>query len=221
MTITSRAIIALLLATAFLVLAAIGGPSSGWDTAVAAWFGQVRTDLPDVARWSAALTAIGGAPVTLGLTLIAALWLLTKRMRGRALLLASTVLLMRLAVELMKDGFGRPRPQLEHLPSSLAFPSGHAANSMATYLAIAIVAVPARYRRPAILSALAITFVMGLTRLVLGVHWASDVIGGWALGLFAVGLAVTIGERSGVLGLETQHDVVARHRLPTGQDETA
>ena len=220
MTITARAIIALLLATAFLVLATVGGPSNPLDIAVAEWFGQIRADLPEAARWAATVTVIGGAPVTLGLSLIAAIWLFAKRMRGRALLLAATVLLQRLAVELMKDAFGRPRPAVEHLPSSFAFPSGHAANSMATYLAIAIIALPDRYRRPAILAALAITLVVGLTRLVLGVHWASDVVGGWTLGLVAVGLAVTIGERSGALRLETQHDVVAGHGLPAGERET-
>ena len=221
MTITARASIALLLAAAFFVLATVGGPSSPLDTAVAEWFGQVRADLPAAVQYAEALTAIGGAPVTLGLSLIAAIWLFAKRMRGRALLLAATVLLQRLAVELMKDAFGRPRPAVEHLPSSLAFPSGHAANSMATYLAIAIIAVPDRYRRPAVLTAVAVTFVVGLTRLILGVHWASDVVGGWTLGLLAAGLAVTIGERSGALRLEAQHDVVAGHGLPAGEDETA
>jgi len=218
MAITTRTTFATFLVAAFLVLAGVGGPSNEWDLAVAAWFGALRADAPGVLRWASAFTAIGGAPVTLGVTLVATLWLLAKRLRGRALLLAATVLLERLLVELLKEAFGRPRPQVEHLPGSLAFPSGHAANSMTAYLALALIAVPGSYRRLAVLAALAITLLVGVTRLVLGVHWASDVVGGWTLGLSAVGLAVAIGERSGARRLETQHDVVARHELPPDQD---
>ncbi|MCL6697873.1 phosphatase PAP2 family protein [Sphingomonas sp. NSE70-1] len=218
MTIFSRAITALFLAILFLLLAVSGGPLSGWDTAVASWFGEFRAEALDAARWAAVLTTIGGAYVTLGSALVGTLWLLVRRMPRRALLLAATVLLERLSVELMKDGFGRPRPEVENLPTSLAFPSGHAANSMTAFLAIALIAVPAPYRRPAILVALAVSFIVGATRLVLGVHWASDVFGGWIFGLLAVGLAVTIGERSAALHLEAQHDIVARHGTPVGKD---
>ena len=213
----SRALLALFLGAIFLLLANSGGPLSGGDTAVASWFGKVRAEAPEAAQWAAALTTVGGAYVTLGAALMATLWLAIRRMPRRAMLLAATVLLERLSVELMKGAFGRPRPAVEHLPSSLAFPSGHAANSMTAFLAIALIAVPGHYRRLAVLVALAISFTVGATRLVLGVHWASDVFGGWIFGLLAVGLAVTIGERSGALRLEAQHDVVARHRSPVGK----
>lgn len=218
---SSRAILAFLLVATFLALAALGGPSNGWDGAVAAWFAEVRAASPSLEWWASAITTIGGAPVTLGIALVAALLLLAKGAPRTALLLAATVLAERLLSDLLKELFGRPRPQVEHLPASLAFPSGHAANSMTTYLAIALIVVPARFRRTAVLVALATTLVIGVTRLVLGVHWASDVFGGWTLGLFAVGLAVTIGERSGALRLETQHDVIARHGPPIGKDESA
>jgi membrane-associated phospholipid phosphatase len=221
MTITSRAILALLLVAMLLTFAAVGGPSNGWDAAVAAWFAQLRASSPDAIHWSAAVTTIGGTPVTLGISLIATLWLLAKHKPRSAMLLATTVLLQRLNVELLKDLFGRPRPQVEDLPGSLAFPSGHATNSMTAFLTIALIAVPHRHRRLAILAALAITLAVGATRLVLGVHWASDVFGGWALGLLAVGLAVTISERSASIRLEAQHDVIARHGSPASEDESA
>lgn len=218
MTMISRAILALSFTAGFAVLAIMGGPLNGCDTAVATWAAQLRAETPNAVHLASALTLVGGAYVTLGAALVATLWLLFKRMTDRALLLTATVLLERFSVDLMKDGFARPRPPVEHLPSSLAFPSGHAANSMTTFLAIALIAVPARYRLRAILIALAITCMVGVTRLVLGVHWASDVFGGWIFGLLAVGLAVTIGERSGALHLEAKHDVVARHGAPVGKD---
>ena len=218
MTIISRALWALPLAATFLMLAFSGGPLSGWDTIVADWFGQFRADAPYAARWAARVTIVGGAYVTLGAALIATFWLLAKKMPGHALLLAAIVLFERLSVDLIKDASGRPRPQVGDLPSSLAFPSGHAANSMTTFLAIALIAVPTPYRRLAIVFALAITLIVGMTRLVLGVHWTSDVVGGWIFGLLAVGLAVTISERSGALRLEAKHDVVARHGSPVSED---
>lgn len=221
MTIRSRAILVLLLVTMFVAFAAVGGPSNGWDASVAAWFAQLRASSPDAIRWAAAFTIIGGAPVTLGIPLIATLWLLAKNMPRSAMLLAATVLLQRLNVDLLKDLFGRARPQVENLPESLAFPSGHATNSMTAFLAVALIAVPRRHRRVAISAALAITLAVGATRLVLGVHWASDVFGGWTLGLLVVGLAVTMGERSASIRLEAQHDVIARHGSPASQDKSA
>ena len=218
MTIISRAILALFLSAAFVLLAMTGGPDSAWDIAVASWFGQFRADSPAAIQLAAALTVIGGAYVTLGAAFVGTVWLLIKRMPRPGLLLVTTVLVGRLSVELMKDAFARPRPQVEHLPSSLAFPSGHAANSMITYLAIALIAAPPRYRRPAVLVALAISLIVGATRLVLGVHWTSDVFGGWIFGLLTVGLAATIGEQSGALHLEAKHDVVARHGSPVCED---
>lgn len=218
MTIISRAILALFLAATFALLAITGGPASAWDTAVASWFGQFRANSPAAIQLAAALTVVGGAYVTLCAAFVGAVWLLIRQMPGRGLILAITVLVGRLSVDLMKDAFGRPRPQVEHLPASLAFPSGHAANSMITYLAIALIAAPPRYRRPAVLVALAISLIIGATRLVLGVHWTSDVFGGWIFGLLTVGLAVTIGEQSGALHVEAKHDVVARHGSPVSED---
>ena len=209
---------ALLVAATFVLLAITGGPASPWDTAVASWFGQFRANSPAAIQLAAALTVVGGAYVTLGASFVGTVWLLIKQMPRRGLILATTVLVGRLSVELMKDAFARPRPQAEHLPSSLAFPSGHAANSMITYLAIAFIVAPPRYRRPAIMVALAISLIVGATRLVLGVHWTSDVFGGWIFGLLAVGLAVTIGEQSGALRFEAKHDVVARHGTPVSED---
>ena len=53
---------------------------------------------------------------------------------------------------------------------------------MAGWLAIALLAASPQLRRPAIALALAIALVTGLCRLILQVHWPSDVVGGWAFG---------------------------------------
>ncbi|MEY2589735.1 MAG: hypothetical protein QOJ67_1719 [Acidimicrobiaceae bacterium] len=97
-----------------------------------------------------------------------------------------------------KQLVGRPRPSLslrlvrETEPS---FPSGHTTDSTAFYVALAIVVGIVLLRRPlaravVMLASTVISGLVGLSRLVLGVHWPTDVIAGWALGLL-VALVVT------------------------------
>ncbi len=77
-----------------------------------------------------------------------------------------------------------------------SFPSGHAANSMIAYLAIAWLAFDDPvHRRWAVAAALLLSFLIGLSRPMLGVHWPSDVIAGWAFGLFWTLLVVGLSSR--------------------------
>lgn len=201
-------------------LAGMLGPSIGADAMIIERAAELRAGSPEFTRFAAGVTMIGSAIVTLGVAAIAALALLWRRRAGAALLLASTVLIERFLVDGLKHWIGRPRPSFDplvDLPQSLAYPSGHAANSMTAFLAVALLAVPAAYRSAAVITALILAFLIGCSRIYLGVHWPSDVVGGWALGLLSVGLALLIAERSGVLPLESQHDVIGRHRLPPGQ----
>jgi undecaprenyl-diphosphatase len=69
----------------------------------------------------------------------------------------------------------------------LAFPSGHSAQAVALYGALAWLAWelgrPRRTRIWACCAAAGIAFAVGLTRVYLGVHWPTDVVGGWLLGI--------------------------------------
>lgn len=91
----------------------------------------------------------------------------------------------------LKFEFGRPRPNVfpplvvEH---SYSFPSGHAVAAMALYGMLAVILWRQRHRSWAVLLG-AWILVVGLSRVYLGVHYPSDVLGGWSLGvlwLFAV-----------------------------------
>ena len=78
-----------------------------------------------------------------------------------------------------------------------SFPSGHATDSTAVFLTLGLVVAVFLLRRPlARLATVAagglLAVAIGMTRLVLGVHWPTDVLAGWALGATAA-LAVTIG----------------------------
>jgi undecaprenyl-diphosphatase len=90
---------------------------------------------------------------------------------------------------LCKDFFGRVRPTFTEGGArleSLSFPSGHASGSATLVTVALLLAWPllsVRARRWALAAAVALVLLVGLTRMWLGVHFLSDVLGGWALGV--------------------------------------
>jgi len=142
-------------------------------------------DFVAVARW---LTELGGGGVLLAATGFGAGMLLYRRDWRGALLLAAITLSGRLLVELQKGWSARlrPDPQGHLVPvETFAFPSGHAANATLVWLCLALL-VPRgdRTRALAVWAAVWLALAVGASRVMLGVHWPSDVIGGWAFGLF-------------------------------------
>lgn len=101
-----------------------------------------------------------------------------------AVALGGASLLSNLASSLLKLGFGRARPDLiDHLDhqTSFSYPSGHATSAAVVYLLLAWLAPP-RWRRAAWSLAGAMIVLNGFSRIMLGVHWASDILGGTMLG---------------------------------------
>jgi undecaprenyl-diphosphatase len=140
------------------------------------------------ARAAWIVTQLGGAAVLMPVTAIGALLLIVRRdLRGAALLLGIT-LSGRILIELQKGWTARPRPEdYLHLVAtrSDSFPSGHAGNATLVWLTLALL-IPrtARLRAPLLWTAALLAVAVGLSRPMLGVHWASDVVAGWAFGLF-------------------------------------
>lgn len=145
-------------------------------------------DSPRLAEAASWVTALGAGAVLLALTGFGAGLLLARRDWRGALLLAGITLSGRVLVELQKEWTARIRPDAQgHLVpvDSLAYPSGHAANAAMVWLCLALL-LPrtGRGRGLAVWGAAWLAILVGLSRVMLGVHWPSDVIGGWAFGLF-------------------------------------
>lgn len=89
----------------------------------------------------------------------------------------------------LKHMFQRARPDYDHtviVETSYSFPSGHASGSMVAYGMLAYVLIcltPARYHRGILFAAVATILVVGSSRVLLQVHFFSDVCGGFASGL--------------------------------------
>jgi undecaprenyl-diphosphatase len=125
------------------------------------------------------------------------LWYAGRARLGLALLLVA--LLGRGLSEVQKFWVARARPDLEpHLVAvqTRSFPSGHATSSMIFYLTLALaLAGGTRWSRFAAAGAILLSLLIGTSRVMLGVHWPSDVIGGWAFGLLWVLMTLAPAER--------------------------
>jgi undecaprenyl-diphosphatase len=139
------------------------------------------------------VTTLGSPPVVDAVAVLAVLVLAWQRDWGWALGVAFARLGESGVETLVKVIVGRPRPPLlPHLVATpgASFPSGHAAGTAATYVAVALaftMSSSVALRRWAIAAAAVLIVAVAASRVLLGVHYPTDVLGGAALGIaFAV-----------------------------------
>jgi undecaprenyl-diphosphatase len=146
------------------------------------------------------VTAPGLSVFRLVVYLPVVVWLGLRRAWGTLLWVALAVLLIGPLTSGLKDAFGRLRPQFAGggaRYSSLSYPSGHS-SGIATLVAVALILAwpllaPAA-RRWWLLVGAVLVVVVGLSRMWLGVHYLTDVVGGWALGVaWSLGVAWALG----------------------------
>ncbi len=127
---------------------------------------------------------IGLTPIAVGLVLL----LLLTRRSFEAAWAGLTIAGIQLVTALVKEAFDRPRPHEGSgvaLPSSDSFPSGHASGAVVTFGVLAALGAERWPRRAPLLWALAalLSLAVGASRVVLNVHFVTDVVAGWCLGL--------------------------------------
>ena len=137
------------------------------------------------------ITALGSFTIVTLITLSVIIFLLLKKEYRSIIYVISSVVGGALIVQILKMFFARERPDVvTHLVSeiTMSFPSGHTAISAVVYLSLAVLAFRVEKHHTTrlfiISTALFITFIVGLSRIYLGVHYPTDVLAGWTLGLF-------------------------------------
>jgi undecaprenyl-diphosphatase len=178
----------------WLAMLLLGGPQSALDRGLLAALRAPWLRIP-----ATVLTRLGNFYILVPLALLAASWLAATGRRRPALMFVATIVSGRILVEVQKAWVGqmRPDPALRLSEASgTSFPSAHAANVTITCLAFALVAAGPKYRPAAVAAALLLAFAVGMTRLLLAVHWPSDVIAGWAFGAAWTLVLLRLGGRS-------------------------
>lgn len=135
------------------------------------------------------ITALGSLSILSLVMLLTVSFLLLSDHDDLGMGMAISFLIGALLTFLLKMVLQRPRPELvafSPAAQTSSLPSGHALMSAVTYLTlgaiVAIIADRRAVRALAIAAGLALTVLVGLSRLYLGVHWPTDVLAGWALG---------------------------------------
>ena len=173
----------------------LGGESGPVDNLILAF---IHAHVPpESIRFFELITLSGSFSVLLPLTSVATLALLVARRRLEALLLASSVLAGALVVYVIKMAVGRVRPALWVTDAywGFSFPSGHTlvVAALATAAVLIVDRIWPAAHRPALLLALAWTLLVGISRMVIGVHWPTDVLAATCIGAFlplAMGIAL-------------------------------
>ncbi|HEY5741112.1 MAG TPA: phosphatase PAP2 family protein [Terrimicrobiaceae bacterium] len=144
-------------------------------------------------RWlvemSRDITALGSSTVLALLTLFVVGYLLIARWHGSAMLVLAAVGGGMLLSQGLKGFFDRDRPDaIPHLTDALfkSYPSGHSMMSSVVYLTLAVLVSGTLQRRRMkiywVSVALFLSFIVGLSRIYLGVHYPTDVVAGWTAG---------------------------------------
>ena len=134
------------------------------------------------------LTAMGSTIIVLPIFVAALAGLYLRRRYGAMLFLAIALGGSLVIDATMKLIFERPRPKLDYaavLPD-YSFPSGHAMNGVAFYVSIGLIVWNVFGRRvglPATIVAAILAIGIGVSRIYLGFHFMTDVIGGWLAGI--------------------------------------
>lgn len=171
------------------------GATQRFDDAVLRWISQHRSPLLEPVMLE--ITLLGTGTVVLMLVAVSGLFLWLSNHRYSAALLGIATVGGIVLNNLLKVGFGRPRPQVFDWGTevvSWSFPSGHAMSSAVVYGTVAYLAARLQRRRVhrllTLTAAAVVILLISISRLYLGVHYPSDVIAGVIIGLAWAGFCM-------------------------------
>lgn len=130
------------------------------------------------------ITDLGGVVVVTSVTALLFVYCLVKKMYTKALIISLGVGGAAAVGHVLKAVFERSRPDLWQwliTETNFSFPSGHAIGSSALALCIVVVLWRTKWRIYALVGALIYVLMVSFSRLYLGVHYPSDIVGGWLL----------------------------------------
>lgn len=161
------------------ILESLRNPADISDPIGPHWLQEVMRDF----------SALGGIAILTMLTLVAIFYLFVNKKNFKAWFLLLAVGSGTLLTNILKAGFDRPRPDLvahETYTYTASFPSGHSMMAAVVYLTLGtILAENEKNERIKIFImavAILMTLLVGISRVYLGAHWASDVLAGWLAG---------------------------------------
>lgn len=167
---------------------ATDGPVTSLDDGAARWLNR-RVSGHDPLIALLEVVSFLGKPIFLVFAIgLPGAWILRRGGRKLALFLAVTCIGGGLVSTVVKLAVGRPRPELDQPITEAfnhSFPSGHAMQAVVCYGALALVVSPmvgATARRRIMAGTVVLAVAIGASRLALGVHYVSDVLGGYVLG---------------------------------------
>lgn len=200
--ITFWTLIAVVSAGALLVFADVGEDvaersTTQFDNAVSAWF--VSHQNPLMYKIALVATWIGSPAVMILIAMAAGVWFYGRSGTSKAGVMVAAPAVGGLLSGTIKIVYGRARPAGAALLNehTYSFPSGHAATSAAVMVSLCYVLARERMISwpAAIVIGGGVPLIVGLTRLYLNVHWFTDVIGGWTVGLFVAAISAALYER--------------------------
>ncbi|WP_308188509.1 phosphatase PAP2 family protein [Nocardia spumae] len=144
------------------------------------------------------ITDSGGVAAMTAVTIVVCAGLGARRRWPAFLVVAAAGIASAVLGSVLKSAIGRARPPVvDRLVSetNASFPSGHALGSTTITGIVAALVVIGTARRSIRVVAVAVAagfaVIIGLTRIYLGVHWTTDVVAGWALGILLIALCLT------------------------------
>lgn len=162
---------------------------SHFEVMTVAWVSQHRTEYLNTL--SLTLSAIGGMPCVLFLTILWCLYQVWYKQYTRAIFIGFGVVGSMATAWLLKFLFSRPRPaEMYHLVESYgaSFPSAHAVYAAVLGTLALYLSLHHKKRQLIWVCAFFWLFSMGISRIYLGVHFPSDVLAGWSIGFIWITL---------------------------------